>query len=286
MIAIHREAKPLKEHRTARLGKARSRLLILRPRNIPAGQLLPGLLWIHGGGYISGMKEMVYFTRGFDPIAEGSAVVVSPGYTHSFRKPYPAALEDCYAALVYMKEHARELGIRDDQIFVGGESAGGGLTAALCMAAKDRGEVNIACQLPLYPMLDCFDTPSSRDNHAKGWNTRKNRLAWRIYLRGLGKGEQVPCYASPSRREDYAELPPCYTFVGDLEPFLDETKTYVEKLREAGVEAEADVWPGFWHAYDVMHTEKEDSKRAAERFREHFREACRRYFAPQGKRET
>ncbi len=280
MIAINRKVHPLREHRTARLGKGKSRLLILRPRNVPEGRLLPGVLWIHGGGYVTGMKEMVYFTRGFDPVASGEAVVVSPGYTLSFRKPYPAALEDCYAALIYMKEHARELGIREDQLMVGGESAGGGLAAALCMYARDRGEVNVAFQMPLYPMLDCLDTPSSRDNHAKGWNTRKNHRAWRFYLRGL-KGNPVPCYASPSRREDYRGLPPCYTFVGELEPFLDETRAYVRHLKEAGTEAEVDVWPGIWHAYDVMHVEKEISRQAAERFRTRFREACGRYFAPQ-----
>ena len=68
---------------------------------------------------------------------------------------------------------------------VGGESAGGGLTAALCMMARDRKEVNIAYQMPLYPMLDDHDTDSSRDNHAKVWNTRRNHMAWRMYLKGI-----------------------------------------------------------------------------------------------------
>ncbi len=281
MISIHLRSGAVSEYRMIQAGKARRRLLILHPGNVPKGRLLPGVLWIHGGGYVSGMTQMVYATRAFDLVAAGGAVVVSPGYTLSFRAPYPAALEDCYAALLYMKEHAEELGIRDDQLMVGGESAGGGLTAALCMYAKDRGEVNIAFQMPLYPMLDCYDTPSSRDNHAKGWDTRHNHIAWKLYLRGLGRDEPVPCYASPSRREDYSGLPPCYTFVGGLEPFLDETVTYVNNLKAAGVEAEVDIWPEFWHAYDVMHTEKEESKQAAARFMDHFRDACQKYYAPQ-----
>ncbi len=281
MISIHLGAKIHSEYRTVQLGSRRHRILILRPADQPEDRLLPGVLWIHGGGYVSGMTEMVYATRAFDLVAAGGAVVVSPGYTLSFKAPYPAAMEDCYNALLYMKNNAKELGIRDDQLMVGGESAGGGLTAAVCMYAKDRGEVNVAFQMPLYPMLDCYDTPSSRDNHAKGWDTRQNHLAWKLYLRGLNRDEPVPCYASPSRREDYSGLPPCYTFVGDLEPFLDETLTYVENLKKAGVEAEADVWPGFWHAYDVMHAEKPESKQAAEKFLQRFREACEKYFAPQ-----
>lgn len=141
-----------------------------------------GVLWIHGGGYICGMKEMVFMSRAVDLVRKYGAVVVSPGYRLAFRKPYPAALEDCYAALVYMKEHAEELGICKNQIFVGGESAGGGLAAAVCMAARDRGTINIAYQMPLYPMLDDRDTPSSADNHGRIWNTRKNHKAWRMYL--------------------------------------------------------------------------------------------------------
>ena len=85
--------------------------------------------------------------------------------------PFRNALNDCYAALKFMVTHADELGIRKDQIFVGGESAGGGLCAALCMLARNGGEVNIAFQMPLYPMIDDRDTDSSRDNHNLVWNT-------------------------------------------------------------------------------------------------------------------
>ncbi len=126
------------------------------------------------------------------------AVVVAPEYRTAFEKPFPADLEDCYAALLFLKVHADELGINDAQIMVGGESAGGGLTVATCLLARDIGEVNIAFQMPLYPMLDDRETASSRDNHAPVWNTRTNRFAWKYYLRGLG-GVTPPCYAAPAR---------------------------------------------------------------------------------------
>ena len=158
-------------------GRRRIPALVLSPKetHVPA----TGVLWIHGGGYIVGMKEMVHMSRAVDLVKKFGAVVVSPGYRLAFAAPYPAALDDCYAALLYMKSHAAALGIRDDQIMAGGESAGGGLCAALCIKARDTGAVNIAFQMPLYPMLDDRDTETSRDNHGKVWNTRRNHFGWR-----------------------------------------------------------------------------------------------------------
>ena len=252
--------------------------LVLMPKVRKSG--VPGVLWIHGGGYMTGMKEMVYMSRAVDLVRDHGAVVLSPGYRLSFMAPYPAAIEDCYQALLYLKEHAQELGIRDDQIMVGGESAGGGLTAALCMMARDRGEVAVAFQMPLYPMLDNFDTESSRDNHGRIWNTRRNHQAWWVYLRGDAHKAVSP-YAAGARQTDYRNLPPAYTFVGDGEPFYAETLTYVENLRKAGVPAEVDVYHTDMHAFDMMKSEEETSRAAIERFREECRYAVEHYFAPQ-----
>ena len=116
--------------------------LVLSPKT--GGKNAAGILWIHGGGYIAGMKEMVHTSRAVDLVRKFGAVVVSPGYRLAVLRPYPAAAEDCYSALIYMKNHVRELGIRRDQIMVGGESAGGGLCAAVCLMARDRASVNIA----------------------------------------------------------------------------------------------------------------------------------------------
>ena len=125
--------------------------LILSPRTAPADAT--GVLWIHGGGYIAGMKEMVHMSRAVDLVKKFGAVVLSPGYRLAPLSPYPAALDDCYAALIYLKENAAALGVRSDQLMVGGESAGGGLCAAVCIRARDSGEVSVAFQMPLYPML-------------------------------------------------------------------------------------------------------------------------------------
>ncbi|MCR5172998.1 MAG: alpha/beta hydrolase [Oscillospiraceae bacterium] len=212
----------------------------------------PGILWIHGGGYALGMAGMVYTSMGRMLARRFRCTVVSPEYRLAGQAPYPAALEDCWAALKYMYDSAGDLGIDRDRIIVGGESAGGGLAAALCLFARDRGEIPISFQIPLYPMLDCEDTGSSRDNHGHVWNTKRNHWGWSKYLGGLYGSADVPPYASPARAEDLSCLPPCYTYVEDGEPFYDETLTYVRKLNEAGVEAHVDVFHGKTHAFDAL----------------------------------
>ena len=224
------------------------KLLILRPAKPSPGA--PGVLWIHGGGFATGMAGMVYMSRAMVLVKKHGAVVVAPEYRLAGKHPYPAALEDCYAALQFMEEHARELGIHPQKLLVGGESAGGGLTAALCMYARDKGGPSIAFQLPLYPMLDNRDTPSSRNCKGITWNTKRNHAAWKLYLRNL-QGE-IPPYAAPARQTNYHNLPPCYTFVGEKEPFYCETLTYVENLQKAGVPAKVDVYPVGFHAFDML----------------------------------
>ena len=256
------------------------RVVVLRPE----GQTgpLPGILWIHGGGYAMGFPEMVYASCGHLAARRFGAVVLSPDYRRAWQAPYPAALIDCYRTLLYMKAHAAELGIRDDQIFVGGESAGGGLCAALCMLAHDLGTVQIAAQMPLYPMLDSLDTASSAHNHLDPtWGTWRNHAAWGLYLRRpKGERDAVNCYASPSRRRDYRGLPPCYSFVCRDEPFHDETVAFMERLNAAGVEAKLDVWPGNYHAFDMLLVTPK-ARAARQAFAHWYDYARQNYFAPQ-----
>lgn len=258
----------------------RIKLLVLKPDIPEQGKKRPGVLWIHGGGYVTGMAEMVYMSRAVHLVRKYGITVISPAYRLSGEAPYPAALIDCHHALLYMKKHTEEFGIREDQIMVGGESAGGGLAAALCMYAKDKGTVNIAYQMPLYPMIDNEDTETSRDNHAPVWNTRRNHYGWRQYLKGVSGGK-VSAYAAPARRKDYSGLPPAYTFVGTAEPFYAETKAYVRKLQEAGVEAKIDIYPDMFHAFDMLLPLLPVSRKAAERFEKQFEYAMAHYFSEQ-----
>lgn len=253
--------------------------LVLRPKT-PV-ENAPGVLWIHGGGYMLGMKEMVYMSRAVDLVREFGAVVVSPGYTLALIRPYPAAAEDCYTVLRYMDLHAAEFGFARGRLLVGGESAGGGLAAAVCMMARDRGDVKIAFQLPLYPMLSNLDTVSSYKNHGKIWNTRRNHVGWRLYLRADAHKNVSP-YASPARQTDYAGLPPCYTFVGDGEPFYAETLQYVKNLRQAGVPAVADVYPTDVHGFDMLFPKREVSRQATAKFLEQVARALETFVPARG----
>ncbi len=179
-----------------------------------------------------------------------------------------------------MKTHAAQLGVRGDQIMVGDESADGGLTAALCMYEKDIGGMHIAFQMPLYPMLDNEDTETSRNNHAPVWNTRRNHYGWARYLRGI-REELIPAYAAPARHADYAGLPPAYTFVSTAEPFYAETLTYIENLKQTGVAASVDVYPGLFHAFDMLLLFLKASRRVAATFEYHFEQAVHCFFAAQ-----
>jgi acetyl esterase/lipase len=246
----------------ARPDGTRLRVRVYRP--VDQESDLPGVLWIHGGGYSSGIPEIngARFRRF---IAARPAVIVSPDYRVSIEAPYPAALEDCYLTLRWMKDSAASQRILRDGVIVGGESAGGGLTAALSLLARDRGEVAISFQMPLYPMIDDRETASSRDNDAPVWNSTSNRAAWNLYLGDLAGSGEIPAYAAPARATDYHGLPPTFTFVGDIEPFHDETVAYVENLREAGVPVEFHVYPGAFHGFDGAAPRAELSRLASAR---------------------
>ena len=265
-------------------GDVKLKLLILSPCTADEGIAHPGVLWIHGGWYVTGMSEMVYMSRAKALVSKYGAVVISPEYRLSGKAPYPAALYDCHNALLYLRDHTKELGVREDQLMVGGESAGGGLAAALCMYEKDIGGVSIAFQMPLYPMIDNEDTETSRDNHAPVWNTRRNHHGWSKYLSGISDDKTVPCYAAPARRKDYTGLPPAYTFICTAEPFYAETMAYIENLKKAGVPARVDIYKGLFHSFDMLMPYLKVSRIAAARFEKSVEYAVKNYFAKQ-KRE-
>lgn len=255
------------------------RVLKLTPTHKTAR--VPAVLWLHGGGYVLGYPENeISFMEKF--LSTSDCIMISPDYRLGLDAPYPAALDDAYMALLWLKDHASELGARDDQIFVIGGSAGGGLTAALTIYARDKGEVNIAFQMPLFPMLDDRGiTESSKDNDAPMWDSNSNTIAWRLYLGKLYGGESVPAYAAPARLDDFSDLPPAYSYVGTIEPFYDETCIYFEKLKAAGVECQLDVYPGGFHGFDEIGARKPLGKEARSKLFAAFDKAVRTYHRPQ-----
>ena len=237
-----------------------------------------GLLWIHGGGYATGVPEQDHL---FADIfcTDGECVAVMPDYTRSTEAPYPAALGDCCLALYWMAQNAEELGIDRNRIMVGGDSAGGGLTAAVCLRARDEGIVNVAFQMPLYPMMDDRETETSRDNDAPVWNTRSNRAGWDLYLAGFPKDGDIPSYAAPAREEDLHGMPPACTFVGTIDPFRAETEQYVEKLRKAGIPVFFREFEGCFHGFDMIAYATKPARDARRFLKGSFRYALDNYRA-------
>ncbi len=262
-----------------RADKSQLRLCVYSPKELQKD--VPGILWLHGGGYAKGVPEQDEgFIKRF--VEASGCVVVAPDYRTSLEAPYPAALDDCYAALLWLKEQGNEYGMRDNQIMVGGDSAGGGLTAAITLYARDKGEVAIAFQMPLYPMIDDrMNTESATDNNAPLWDSKSNDVAWRLYLGDLFGKEDVPAYAAPARANDYHNLPPAVSFVGSVEPFRDEAVTYMERLREQWIPVKFKVFEGAFHAFDILSRNSTIGKEATAFLMEAFSYAVKHYFAEQ-----
>ena len=135
------------------------------------------------------------------------------------------------------------------------------MTAAVTLKARDTQDVKLAFQMPIYPMLDHRRiTESSQMLGSTMWDANINTFAWNLYLRNLS-GE-VPSYASPALNEDYRDFPPTISFVGDLEPFLDENKAYIEALKKAGVPVKFKVFEGGYHGFEVGSPEAAIAKEA------------------------
>ncbi len=226
----------------------------LRVHRSPAASIAapgPGVLWIHGGGYVMGSPAQD--DAGCRELADAlGAVVVAVDHRLAPEHPHPGPIEDCYHALRWL---AAQPDVDPTRIVIGGASAGGGLAAALTALAVDRGEVAPAFQLLVYPMLDdrtVLAGPPAQERCFRLWNSTSNRFGWSSYL-GVEPGSpEVPVEAVPARREDLSALPPAWIGVGTLDLFHDEDVAHAERLRAAGVPCELVVVPGAFHAFDLV----------------------------------
>lgn len=203
----------------------------------------PGLLWIHGGGYVIGNAAQDHeLCRRF--ATELGATVVSVNYRLAPQYSYPAPVQDCYSALSWL---SRLPSVDPARVAIAGASAGAGLAAALALEVRDRGEIDVVAQVLAYPMLDDRTALRADADHPglRVWNQASNRFAWRAYL-----GDADPDVAVPGRRTDLAGLPPAWVGVGTFDLFHDEDLAYAEKLRAAGVPCEVVVVEGAFHGFD------------------------------------
>ncbi|WP_308166786.1 alpha/beta hydrolase [Nocardia albiluteola] len=227
--------------------------------------LRSGYVHIHGGGFVLGDLDTFEQTP-VDIAAACDVVVVAPDYRLAPEHPFPAGLEDCYATLEWLAANAADLGVDPARIAVGGESAGGGLSAAVALLARDRQGPPLCFQLLEIPELDDrLDTPSMRRFvDTPIWNQPAAVWSWKYYLSGT---PEVPGlqYAAPARAHDLAGLPPAFVSTCEFDPLRDEGMSYAQRLLAAGVSTELHHYRGTFHGSEMVREAAVSRRMAADR---------------------
>lgn len=229
------------------------RCLAIRPIDCaPTG---PAILHIHGGGFVCGVPEMqrAYLA---DLAAQLSCTVVSVDYRLAPETPAPGAMLDCAAVLNWMRENEAQLEIDANRIAVLGESAGGGLAAAMAIMLRDKAEIQPLGLFLMAPMLDDrtgtrLDADIPEHRGVFDWDARANRFAWSAALGNSFGSKNVSPWMAPSRCMDLAGLPPTFISVGELDLFLDEGLAFASRLAHSGIRIELNVYPGAFHGFEL-----------------------------------
>lgn len=216
------------------------------------GSNRPAILHTHGGGFVMGLAKAEIPAK--QAMAKAlDCCIVTVEYTLAPEAIYAVSVEQNYAALKWLHDNAASLGVDRSRIAVMGESAGGGHAALLAIAARDRGEVPLAFQCLIYPMLDdrtgstCMPTGEIGQ---MAWTPAANRFGWRSFLGRPPGGNDVPVRAVPARTASLAGLPPAFIGVGSIDLFVNEDVTYARRLIDDGIETGLHVIPGAFHGFD------------------------------------
>jgi acetyl esterase/lipase len=213
-----------------------------------------------------------------DWVVEFNIVVVGLAVRAGPECPHPAQVEDGYAGLCWIAEHADSLNIDRDRLAIAGISGGGGVAAATALYARDHDGPRISQQILILPMLDDRETHPSGTFENVMWNRVSNRTGWAAILGDQAGGADVSPYAAPARAVDLRGLPPAYLDVYSCEVFRDEALDYGARLAQAGVPVELHLWAGGLHGSEGLAPQSELTK-AAQSARRSF---LRRIFGPSG----
>ncbi|MBT2507694.1 alpha/beta hydrolase [Streptomyces sp. ISL-98] len=233
---------------------------------------LPVLVYFFGGGWTLGSIETS------DAICRSLAnaagcLTIAVGYRLAPENKFPAALQDCFAALRWTTEHAARLGADASRIAVGGDSAGGNLAAAITLMARDAGGPSILAQLLVYPNTDYrADTPSRRENtDPLLFNDKSVQWYWDNYLTSPEDGRNP--LVSPLRATSHAGLPQALVITAEYDPLRDEGEQYAQRLRDSGVPVESTRYPGVAHGFFAMAGVLDAGSRALEQAAAYLRTA-------------
>ena len=235
------------KHTISSYDSAPMRVTVYEPSNMPDDA--PCLLYFHGGGFVMGempnqLQQMCEYAL------RVPCKVIFVHYRLALKHPFPQGVEDCYSSLVWAQQNSHSLGIDAQRIAVGGDSAGGGLAAAVALMARDRKGPDLCLQMLIYPALDCDQQTESvqQFTDVPVWNSRLNAQMWTLYLREGDFGTLQ--YASPTKAQSFSHLPAAYIETAEFDCLRDEGTNYATSLREHGIAVQLEETKGTIHAYD------------------------------------
>ena len=222
-----------------------------RPKGAGRDEILPALVYIHGGGWVIADLDVYDATPRF--LAKAlDAVVISVEYRKAPESPFPAAVDDCFSALEFVVQNGKNLNIETAKVAVGGDSAGGNLAAVIALMARDAGGPAISFQLLIYPATDHRLGHPSIDSNGEGYLLTKKVMQ---YFRGHylpREADWLDWRASPLLAKSHSGLPPAFVMTAGFDPLRDEGRAYSEKLKSAGVPTEYREYSDMVHGFITM----------------------------------